>query len=218
MLSPRRLTSKRILSSVVIASLLHSGIASFSTRRASDHHPLLQSRRAMNLDAKLEARGIIFDMDGTLTEPDSINFKAMYERNGLIKVPGEDILTIISKLPHPEKDAALKVIYEEEMIGCDRMKIRPNMHAFLRAVTNSQIPIALSTRNCDAAFQRFMQLADLPVDYFSPALHRDSLNGLNKPDPLVARHILDAWSIQPGTCCFLFLCDVHSTFVYRNIQ
>lgn len=200
MISLRRSICTRLVSAAVVATSLVPSAALYSTRRASDLHPLLQTRRAMlNLDAKTEVRGIIFDMDGTLTEPDAINFKAMYERNGLTRIPGGDILTIISKLPQPQQDAALKVIFEEEMTGCDRMKIRPNMHNFLRAANNANIPVALSTRNCDAAYQRFLQLADLPVGYFSPALHRDSLAGINKPDPLVARHILDAWQIQPGT-------------------
>jgi len=184
---------------VILSSLLLSSSAHFSTRRASDNHPLLQTRRAMlNLDAKTEVRGIIFDMDGTLTEPDAINFKAMYERNGLTRVPGQDILTIISELPQPQRDAALRVIFEEEMSGCDRMKIRPSMHSFLQTAKKANIPLALSTRNCDVALLRFLQLADLPEQYFSPSLHRDSLNGINKPDPLVAKHVLDAWKIEPG--------------------
>lgn len=47
--------------------------------------------------------GIIFDMDGTLTEPGAIDFEAMYSRNGLVRSATSDILTEISKLPTEEQ-------------------------------------------------------------------------------------------------------------------
>lgn len=47
--------------------------------------------------------GIIFDMDGTLTEPGAIDFEAMYSRNGLERSATSDILTEISKLPTEEQ-------------------------------------------------------------------------------------------------------------------
>ncbi len=152
----------------------------------------------LNRELESEIRGIIFDMDGTLTEPHAIDFKAMYTRNGLIRKPGDDILTLIMQLPEPQRSAALKVIHEEEMLGCERMKIRPSMHNFLHAASKSNIRLALSTRNCDMAFQHFLQLANLPDNYFSPALHRDSLGNINKPDPQVAKHILNTWEIPEG--------------------
>eukprot|EP01032_Pedospumella_encystans_P010798 gene10798-12593_t len=137
-------------------------------------------------------------MDGTLTEPHAIDFKAMYTRNGLIRKPGDDILTLIMQLPEPRRSDALKVIHEEEMLGCERMKMRPSMHNFLHAASKSNIQLALSTRNCDTAYQHFLKLASLPDNYFSPALHRDSLGTINKPDPQVAKHILKAWEIPEG--------------------
>ena len=107
-----------------------------------------------------EIRGIIFDMDGTLTEPHAIDFKAMYTRNGLVRKPGDDILTLIMQLPEPQRTAALKVIHEEEMLGCERRMIRASMHKSLHAASSSKIQLALSTGNCDVA---------------CPALHRDSI-------------------------------------------
>ena len=202
MLASSIFAPQRLLSAVCCVSILRRSFGYTSSsyqRRASDNHPLLLSRRQMlNRELESEIRGIIFDMDGTLTEPHAIDFKAMYTRNGLVRKPGDDILTLIMQLPEPRRSDALKVIHEEEMLGCERMKMRPSMHTFLHAASKSNIQLALSTRNCDTAYQHFLKLASLPDNYFSPALHRDSLGTINKPDPQVAKHILNAWEIPEG--------------------
>ena len=199
MISLYKHATNRILSACVVVCALRGGVAYSSSSmllRASDNHPLISARRTMlNDELKKEVKGIICDMDGTLTDPDAIDFKAMYERNNIKRVPGGDILNLIDQLPPIEREAAMRVIYEEEMFGCDRMKLRPNMHLFLTGAKKKSIPVALSTRNCDHAYQRFLQLSGLSDDYFAPALHRDSLNGINKPDPAVAHHVLQAWEI-----------------------
>lgn len=46
--------------------------------------------------------GIIFDMDGTLTEPGAIDFEAMYTRNSLKRHAQSDILNEVSLLPTEE--------------------------------------------------------------------------------------------------------------------
>ena len=146
-----------------------------------------------------QVKGIIFDMDGTLTEPNSIDFNAMYVRNGLTKRANTDILTLIGNLPtFEERDAAMKIILEEEMLGCERMELRPNLHNLLEAINKANVRIALSTRNCEIAYQKFVLKANLQSCVFDPILHRDSLNGVNKPDPAVARHIMDSWNIKVG--------------------
>lgn len=54
-------------------------------------------------------RGIVFDMDGTLTRP-NLDFKKMYSRCG---VPlSEDLLVAVASMP-PEKKARANAIIEE---------------------------------------------------------------------------------------------------------
>ncbi|KAJ1389272.1 hypothetical protein B484DRAFT_294713, partial [Ochromonadaceae sp. CCMP2298] len=136
--------------------------------------------------------GIIFDMDGTLTEPNAIDFAAMYSRNGLIKHPTDDIVRMINRLPAEQRDKAMQVIEEEEMAGCERMVLRTHLMEILSAAGRANIRVALSTRNCDKAVQIFLRRAGLPQTVFSPMLHRDSLS-VSKPDPAVARHVLEQW-------------------------
>jgi HAD superfamily hydrolase (TIGR01549 family) len=141
-------------------------------------------------------KGVIFDMDGTLTEPHLIDFKAMYSRNGLEKHPTDDILALVAKLPtEEERLSAMRIIEEEELLGCERMQFRPNMHDVLTHLQSVKIPMAVATRNCQFAYEKFIEKASLPTAFFHPVLHRDSLNGINKPDPAVAHHILRHWNI-----------------------
>lgn len=143
--------------------------------------------------------GVIFDMDGTLTVPHLINFHAMYERNGLKKTPGSDIFTLINNMPSAEqRQRAWAVLVEEEMIGCEKMEFRPHMHALLKGLQKARIRMAVSTRNCDLAFNKFLEKAELGTDVFCPSLTRESATGLNKPDPALARHIMRQWCIPAG--------------------
>ena len=135
--------------------------------------------------------GVIFDMDGTLTLPGAINFENMYTRNGLTR-GGGDLITQIQAMPDKEqRERAFAVLIDEEMQGCDRMKLSPKVVPLLAALRRNRIRCALSTRNCMAAFHHFEKLAGLTPDTFSPVLTRDCLDGINKPDPRVALHVVE---------------------------
>jgi phosphoglycolate phosphatase-like HAD superfamily hydrolase len=147
--------------------------------------------------------GIIFDMDGTLTEPGAIDFSAMYRRCGISRIGG-DIISQIEQVADPaERERMHRVIIEEEMKGCERMRLRPDLEAFLDALHRSRIRAALSTRNCFAAYERFLDVAAISDQRFSPALSRETLGGLNKPDPRVAAHVLTSWEASPETVWFV---------------
>eukprot|EP01038_Epipyxis_sp_PR26KG_P013316 gene13316-17839_t len=140
--------------------------------------------------------GIIFDMDGTLTEPGAIDFQAIYRRAQLKPSDG-DIMSQVNKMPNDErKDNILRIIYEEEMFGCERMALRPYLSQLIKSAHHSKVRMAIATRNCNDAFIEFIQKAKLSAQDFKPVLHRDSLNGINKPDPLVAQAVLDVWGVD----------------------
>lgn len=180
--------------------------------------------------------GIIFDMDGTLTAPGAIDFAAIYRRLQLKRSDG-DIIAQINKMENDEeRKIALAIVVDEEMKGCERMMLRPQLIQLFKAIRTAKVRTALSTRNCLMAYEKFMELLisshtdgrsavaldaiddesfnlytelhSIDMEYgnsftakqslFHPVLHRDSLNGINKPDPLVAQHILDDWEILPG--------------------
>ncbi len=161
--------------------------------------PQSQKRAQSYVAASSAVSGVIFDMDGTLTEAGAIDFGAMYTRTGLTRSKSSDILTLVNALPsQEERDNAMNIILEEEMLGIERMVIRAQLHAFLHALKKSRLRIALSTRNCAHAVDRFIEVSEIHNDTFHPLLSRDSLGGVNKPSPEVAQHVFRSWNIQPG--------------------
>jgi pyridoxine kinase len=138
--------------------------------------------------------GIIFDMDGTLTEPGAIDFNAMYARLGISR-GSHDILAYIESIADPNQKAdAYRIIEDEEDQGCERMKLRQGVIDCLSAIDSHKIRIAISTRNMRKSVNRFLDLLPEHMrEIFSHMITRDCVNGINKPDPRVAWHILNQW-------------------------
>eukprot|EP01041_Mallomonas_annulata_P007549 gene7549-15468_t len=155
--------------------------------------------------------GVIFDMDGTLTEAGAIDFEALYRRTGLQR--GKDILSQIALLPLEQQGEANRIVVEEEMLGCERMRIRKDTTGVLTALHKMGVRTAVATRNCVPAYERFAARLDT-IDAsgtgtmscqstFSVVVTRETLNGVNKPDPRVASHILDQWGVEAGSVWFV---------------
>ncbi len=139
-------------------------------------------------------KGIIVDMDGTLTQPGLIDFDAMFTRNGLSRENGSDILEQINNIENAaEKNNALSIIEDEEIKAMINCELRNELYDFISVVKNYRIRLGLSTRNSEAGLSHFMKYTGLPNHTFVPALHRDSLNGINKPDPSIVHHIYKIW-------------------------
>ena len=83
-----------------------------------------------------------------------------------------------------------RIIVEEEMLACERVVCRPDLTALLNSLHDSRIRVAISTKNCEKAVHRFLEIAEVPTGRFDPLVTRDCLGGLSKPDPKVAQHIL----------------------------
>jgi len=148
---------------------------------------------AASSNIRMIVSGVIFDMDGTLTEEHAINFKAMYDRIGITK-RGSDIITQVKEdLDGALQQRAFDIIVDEEMRGCERMVIKDDLNHCIDFLSDNDIKMAISTRNCGKAYDVFADKASFSPDTFKPVLHRDSLNGVNKPDPAVAYHIMHQW-------------------------
>ena len=101
-------------------------------------------------------------------------------------------MTQINSNPDPVRRLELsRIIIEEEMLACERVVCRPDLKDLLAALHASRLRLAISTKNCEQAVNKFLEIAVVPQDRFHPTLTRDSLGGLSKPDPRVAQHILE---------------------------
>ena len=72
-----------------------------------------------------EIKGVIFDMDGTLTLP-VLDFKGIRESLGL--TPGSDILPTVQKYSPEERAKAMAIIEEYEEDGLRKLQVSLNFY------------------------------------------------------------------------------------------
>ena len=147
-------------------------------------------------------RGIIFDMDGTLTLP-VLDFQGLRNKLGMDK--SMDILEFASTHPPDQRDKIYEMIEQWEAEGIANMKLRPHLHAMLSSLKQSNVHVALLTRNNQHAVDAFLRklLSDdadnvfknKSEDVFSVVLTRDFLP--YKPHPAPALHICSEWGVSP---------------------
>lgn len=136
-------------------------------------------------------RGVIFDMDGTLTVPNH-DFAEMYRRVGC---KTRDILTEIESWPEDERKRANDIIHEMETEALATMKAMPGAEKLGAFLDGKGLPRGLVTRNVQASVAHFHANAwTLPP--FSPALAREFKPYKPAPDALL--HICKRWNVPPS--------------------
>lgn len=143
-------------------------------------------------------KGVVFDMDGTLTVP-VIDFPAMYravlgsDRYAALGSGSVDILHHIETWTPPEQQRAYEIIADFERQGLDRLQIMPGALELCAYLDSMQIRRGLITRNMKAAVDLFHQRFGI---MFIPALSREFRP--YKPDPAPLLHICSTWNIHPS--------------------
>ncbi|KAK7268682.1 hypothetical protein RIF29_21388 [Crotalaria pallida] len=151
--------------------------------------------------SKTRLRGVVFDMDGTLTVP-AIDFPAMYKavlgddeykRIKAENPSGIDILHHIDNFPSDKQRKAYEIIADYERQGLDRLQIMPGAAELCGLLDSNKIRRGLITRNVKSAVDLFHERFGIT---FSPALSREFRP--YKPDPAPLLHICSAWEVQPN--------------------
>ncbi|XP_022157990.1 haloacid dehalogenase-like hydrolase domain-containing protein At2g33255 [Momordica charantia] len=146
-------------------------------------------------------RGVVFDMDGTLTVP-VIDFAAMYksvlghdehDRIRAQNPSGIDILHIIQNWAPDKQRRAYEVIADFERQGLDRLRIMPGAAELCAFLDSKKIRTGLITRNIKEAVDLFHQRFGRT---FYPALSREF--GSYKPNPAPLLHICSSWDVLPN--------------------
>ncbi|XP_061337505.1 haloacid dehalogenase-like hydrolase domain-containing protein At2g33255 isoform X2 [Gastrolobium bilobum] len=160
---------------------------------------LFPHSKSKTMSAKTRLKGVVFDMDGTLTVP-VIDFAAMYKavlgdheyRRIKAESPsGIDILKHIENWPSEKQCKAYDTIAHYERLGIDRLQIMPaELCGFL---DSKKIRRGLITRNVKSAVDLFHERFGIE---FSPALSREFRP--YKPSPAPLLHICSAWEVQPN--------------------
>ena len=117
--------------------------------------------------------GVIFDFDGTLTEPGALDFAALHAAVGCPREIG--LLEFLAQLTDPEARAAKEaILLDAEVEAAERC--RPNegaaeLVAFLR---ENRVPMAIITRNSRLAVDvAFEHMPEIDEDWFGAVLTRD---------------------------------------------
>lgn len=152
-------------------------------------------------------RGIIFDMDGTLTLP-ILDFKGLRAKLGIDD--STDILEFASSRPPDVKEKVYTMIEEWEADGNANMKLRPYLHELFYFLKEEGLNVALLTRNNRAAVDTFVasflagdtkDLFKNENDMFSVILTRDFTPV--KPHPAPAQHICRKWNVPEESVVFV---------------
>lgn len=155
------------------------------------------ARRALSSAAsKPVLRGVVFDMDGTLTVP-NLDFGLMYSRCGVD--PKDDILAAIQTMSPDEKAHAQAVVEEMEEEGRRTLQLASGARECADWLRSRGIRTALVTRNTAKTVQHLHRAlwepAGLPP--FWPAISRDDPYP-PKPDTRALSAIADAWRTPLG--------------------
>ncbi|XP_020691750.1 haloacid dehalogenase-like hydrolase domain-containing protein At2g33255 [Dendrobium catenatum] len=160
------------------------------------------NQRTSYAEGKPALRGVVFDMDGTLTVP-VIDFAAMYRAvlgdEGYTAAkfgsPGGsvDILHHIETWPPQEQQRAYEIIADFERQGLDRLQIMPGAAELCGYIDSKQMRRGLITRNVKASVDLFHRKFGLK---FVPALSREFRP--YKPNPAPLLHICSSWGIPPN--------------------
>ena len=151
--------------------------------------------RAFSSNARRPLRGIIFDMDGTLTKP-NLDFKEMYQKCG---VPlSDDLLVSIAKMPQEQAAAARAVLAEMEAEGRRTLELFPGAAECCRWLQQHGIRMALVTRNTAETVTHLHAAHWEPAGLqpFEPAISRDTANIPAKPDPAALHAIAAQWDVS----------------------
>jgi HAD superfamily hydrolase (TIGR01509 family) len=151
----------------------------------------------MSLDSHHLPRAILFDMDGTLTQP-MLDFPRIKSDMGIGDGP---ILESLAFLDDTRRRQAESILLRHEELAAEKSTLNPGCRDLLDWLATEKIPVALVTRNCRQCADTVIRLHALQI---AIRITRD--DGLFKPDP-APLHLAceklgieskDAWMVGDG--------------------
>jgi len=153
----------------------------------------------------MQIKGLIFDMDGTLTVP-LIDFKEIRKE---LSIPssGGDLAKIIASWPEPRRTQAWKIIEKYEIYAIENNCLQEGVEAALERFAKANIRLAIITRNTARSTEALLK--KLSVE-FDPILTREFPYIKPAPEPVL--HILDSWQIKADECIMVgdYIHDIES--------
>jgi HAD superfamily hydrolase (TIGR01549 family) len=131
--------------------------------------------------------GVIFDMDGTLTEP-FFDFRAIETEVG---ITGVDLVDYMLAASEAERQRIKAILQKHEDHAAENAPIRAGARELLLELRQRKIPVALLTRNTRRSIEMVCSRLDLK---FEITLSRE--DGHFKPKPEPVWHICRQWNLS----------------------
>jgi len=147
-------------------------------------------------------KGIVFDVDGTLCEPQTYMFAQM---RAAVSIPkGSDILDHIYALPVNEQEEAMEKIRAVERAAMAAQSPQPGLVKLMSYLESKNIPKGICTRNFSTPVSHLLEKF-LAGKEFSPIVTRDFRPP--KPDPAGILHIAKSWGLENGGANLIMVGD-----------
>ncbi|KAF1958211.1 HAD-like protein [Byssothecium circinans] len=154
--------------------------------------PLDPTRRKEG-DERPTLKGIVFDVDGTLCQPQNYMFAEMRSALGITKAT--DILDHIYSLPEPAQSEAHGKVRAIERTAMTKQQPQAGLVELMDYLDSRNIPKGICTRNFDAPVTHLLTKF-LPSSKFNPIITREFRPP--KPDPAGILHIAKSWFHTDG--------------------
>jgi HAD superfamily hydrolase (TIGR01509 family) len=136
-------------------------------------------------------RAVIFDLDGTITQP-YLDFDVIREEMGLDKNSGP-ILEAMAKMTPPQRQQAEAILHCHEERAVAESKLNDGARETLAALRTRGIPVGILTRNRkDNAWA----VAHKHGLHFDAVVGRE--DGPAKPDSFGVRHLCRRFAVEPA--------------------
>jgi HAD superfamily hydrolase (TIGR01509 family) len=158
-------------------------------------------RRSYNYQMKIKA--VIFDLDGTLTEP-YLDFDMIRAEIGGIEGP---ILEAMDKMSAQQHERASVILGRYEEMAAENSRLNPGAAEVCSWIDQRGMAIGLVTRNQRRSVERVCQLHNLRFD--SVVTRED---GPVKPDPFAVRRACELMGVRPREAVMVgdYLFDLQS--------
>jgi len=160
----------------------------------------------MFADRRPSACAVIFDLDGTLTEP-FLDFDQIRREIGLPATPRTPVLEALTAMPAVERARAEAILHRHEDLAARQSRLRDGAAEVIAALRGRCLPVGVLTRNSRPCTDIVLRLHGLTFD----CIHTRE-DGLPKPSPEPILGMCRRWQVNPAAAWMVgdYLFDVQA--------